>query len=237
MPACTSRFISACGSSVSGPTGSLNGSFVNGERVSERALNTGDEIALGNTVLRFVEEDGAGQVRNVTVFSDMVQSQVRSRVEASAHFLPATEIHSIDALHASVSVLRMIFGTTAVDFGLEIGDGALEGKFVRSTDASELALDISDLSVAGLAPLEEIVQLPLEGTLAGHVVQWRRRYDGLEVIVTNDPNLQGSSRWYWQLDAWQRSAALTGGARTKRAALRQCEVMLARLARALREAA
>jgi len=88
-------------------TGSLNGSFVNGERVSERPLNTGDEITLGNTVLRFVEEDGAGQVRNVTVFSDLVQSQVRSRVEASGHFLPATEIHSIEALRADYEKLRI----------------------------------------------------------------------------------------------------------------------------------
>jgi len=34
---------------------------------------------------------------------------------------------------------------------------------------SELALEITDLSVAGIGPLEEIIQLPLEGTLAGHV--------------------------------------------------------------------
>lgn len=72
-------------------------------------------------------------------------------------------------------------------------------------------------------------------TLASGVVQWSRRYDGLEVIVTHDPNLQGSSRWYWQIDAWKRHGALTGGARTQRAALRQCEVVLARLARALKE--
>lgn len=76
---------------------------------------------------------------------------------------------SIDALHGSISVLSLIFGTTAVDFGVEIGDGVLEGSFVRSTDESELALDITALSVTGLAPLEEIIQLPLEGTLAGHV--------------------------------------------------------------------
>lgn len=82
---------------------------------------------------------------------------------------PKARVLSIDALYGSVSVLRLIFGTTAVDFGLEIGDGSLEGNFVRSSDASELALDITDLSVAGLGPLEEIIQLPLEGVLAGHV--------------------------------------------------------------------
>lgn len=82
---------------------------------------------------------------------------------------PKPRVLSIDALYGSVSVLRLIFGTTAVDFGLEIGDGGLEGNFVRSSDASSLVLDISDLSVAGLGPLEELVQLPLEGVLGGHV--------------------------------------------------------------------
>lgn len=82
---------------------------------------------------------------------------------------PKPRVLSIDALYGSVSILRLVFGTTAVDFGLEIGEGGLEGNFVRSSESSELALDIADLSVAGLGPLEEIVQLPLEGTLAGHI--------------------------------------------------------------------
>lgn len=67
------------------------------------------------------------------------------------------------------------------------------------------------------------------------VVQWRKRIGGLEVVVTHDPRLCSAGRWYWQIDAWQRCGALTGGARTQRAALRQCEVVLARLARALKE--
>lgn len=82
---------------------------------------------------------------------------------------PKARVLSVDALWGSVSVLRLVFGTTDVDFGLEIGEGGLEGNYVRSTEASELALDIADLSVAGLGPLEEIVELPLEGVLAGHV--------------------------------------------------------------------
>ncbi len=82
---------------------------------------------------------------------------------------PKARVLSVDALYGSISVLRLLFGTTAVDFGLEIGDGGLEGNFMRSSDASALVLEITDLSVAGLAPLEEIIELPLEGVLAGHV--------------------------------------------------------------------
>ena len=78
-------------------TGSLNGSYVNGERISEKPLSTGDQITLGNTVLRF-EDDEQHQVaqrsrlRNVTMAEGaLVQSQVRSRLDASARFLEKLE--------------------------------------------------------------------------------------------------------------------------------------------------
>ncbi|MBK6923280.1 MAG: FHA domain-containing protein [Deltaproteobacteria bacterium] len=88
--------------------GSLNGSFVNGERITEHTLQNGDEISLGNTVLRF-EEDSASiaQPKHMTLFSDAVQSQVRSRVDASAHFLPAAQIENVEALRADYEKLRI----------------------------------------------------------------------------------------------------------------------------------
>jgi adenylate cyclase len=87
--------------------GSLNGSFVNGERITERTLESGDEISMGNTVLRFEEDGPTAPARNVTMFSDQVQSQVRSRVDASSHFLPAAEVVSIEALRADYEKLRI----------------------------------------------------------------------------------------------------------------------------------
>lgn len=88
--------------------GSLNGSFVNGERVNERTLQTGDEITLGNTVLRFVEDESTvSAVKHLTLFSDQVQSQVRSSVDASAHFLPASSISNVEALRADYEKLRI----------------------------------------------------------------------------------------------------------------------------------
>lgn len=90
--------------------GSLNGSYVNGERVSEKTLSTGDQISLGNTVLRF-EDDEQSQpseaLRNVTMMPGQVQSQVRSRVDASARFLPVTEVMSIESLKADYEKLRV----------------------------------------------------------------------------------------------------------------------------------
>ncbi|MBX7078805.1 MAG: FHA domain-containing protein [Nannocystaceae bacterium] len=88
--------------------GSLNGSFVNGERITEHTLQNGDEIALGNTVLRFEEEmPSQPAMKHMTMFSDQVQSQVRSRVDASSHFLPAAQITNVEALRADYEKLRI----------------------------------------------------------------------------------------------------------------------------------
>src|SRR4029077_8201407 len=38
--------------------GSLNGTYIRGERVGEQILNDGDEIALGSTRLLYVEQKG-----------------------------------------------------------------------------------------------------------------------------------------------------------------------------------
>jgi adenylate cyclase len=89
--------------------GSLNGSYVNGERVTERTLATGDTIGMGNTVLRFEDDEEPEQpeLKNVTMMPGQVQSQVRSRVDASARFLPVGEITNIDALKADYEKLRV----------------------------------------------------------------------------------------------------------------------------------
>jgi adenylate cyclase len=90
--------------------GSLNGSYVNGERVSEKVLSSGDQISMGNTVLRF-EDDEESQpsllLRNVTMMPGQVQSQVRSRVDASARFLPVNEVTNIESLKADYEKLRV----------------------------------------------------------------------------------------------------------------------------------
>ena len=89
--------------------GSLNGSFVNGQRVDEAQLSTGDELSLGNTVLRFEDDEQQAEApaSNFTVMTDMLQSQVRSRVEANTRFLPATEIHDFESLKDDYEKLRI----------------------------------------------------------------------------------------------------------------------------------
>lgn len=89
--------------------GSLNGSYVNGERITERRLATGDQLTLGNTVLRFEddEEQAAPVLRNVTMMPGQVQSQVRSRMDVARHFLPVAQITDGESLRADYEKLRI----------------------------------------------------------------------------------------------------------------------------------
>jgi adenylate cyclase len=89
--------------------GSLNGTFVNGEKVSERVLKSGDQISLGNTTYRFTEDRPQDKVpvRKVTMTPDQVQSQVQSTLSASSRFLPAADIKDIAVLRADYEKLRI----------------------------------------------------------------------------------------------------------------------------------
>lgn len=89
--------------------GSLNGTYVNGARIGEHVLQNGDQIALGNTILQFVEQPDATATltRKVTMMPGQVQSQVRSRVDAGRRFLPAHEIRDGETLRADYEKLRI----------------------------------------------------------------------------------------------------------------------------------
>jgi len=89
--------------------GSLNGTFVNGEKVSKRVLKSGDQISLGNTTYRFTEDRPQDKVpvRKVTMTPDQVQSQVQSTLSASSRFLPAADIKDIAVLRADYEKLRI----------------------------------------------------------------------------------------------------------------------------------
>ena len=89
--------------------GSLNGTFVNGEKVSERVLKSGDQISLGNTTYRFTEDRPQDKIpiRKVTMTPDQVQSQVQSTLAASSRFLPEKDIKDVTALRADYEKLRV----------------------------------------------------------------------------------------------------------------------------------
>lgn len=114
--------------------GSLNGTFINGERVTRKNLKAGDEIVLGSTRLTF--HDGSqpppcpqradayfdDQARvtepvvqtqdpnKVTIADDGVESYIRSKVHAAPdNFLPEQNVSDSSALRADYEKLRVSY--------------------------------------------------------------------------------------------------------------------------------
>jgi adenylate cyclase len=90
--------------------GSLNGTYIRGERVAEQLLNDGDEIALGSTRLLYVEQKGEdGAVHRVTIAPGMTESHIRQRIaaQASSEFVPEKEIRDEKVLRRDYEKLRI----------------------------------------------------------------------------------------------------------------------------------
>lgn len=100
--------------------GSLNGSFFNGERVSERVLSDGDQLTLGSTQVVFQEKPAADStLQHVTIEPAPSETLIRQRLAASPRsreFLPEKEITDIEVLRRDYEKLRL-----AHELGRSIG--------------------------------------------------------------------------------------------------------------------
>lgn len=89
--------------------GSLNGTFINGQRVDEHTLVDGDRISMGDSSLVFTAAPVTrppNAVSRVTIMPGQVQSEVRQRVASSTQFLPAEQIRDEAVLRADYEKLR-----------------------------------------------------------------------------------------------------------------------------------
>jgi adenylate cyclase len=88
---------------------SLNGTFMRGDRVSERYLDNGDEITMGSTRLLFVDKDPEDEALNrVTIAPGMTESHIRQRINAtSGEFLPEHAITDEGVLRRDYERLRI----------------------------------------------------------------------------------------------------------------------------------
>ncbi len=124
---------------------SLNGTYVNGEKITEKILKPGDIISLGKTTMRFelAAPQMDGQVKNVTVKSQ-VQSEVKSYLDAKNYFPHVSEISNIEALKADYEKLRVA--------------QALSQKLFVNTNLDQLLQQIVDETFA-IIPAERAVIL------------------------------------------------------------------------------
>lgn len=74
-----------------------------------------------------------------------------------------------DEVRASISLLSRLIGRTKVGFYVRIFDGVVEGTFFDSSSERRLSLEMSDLQVGQMAPLVDLIGLPLNGSAKGNV--------------------------------------------------------------------
>jgi adenylate cyclase len=88
---------------------SLNGTFVRGDRVTERRLEDGDEITMGSTRLLFVNRGSENLALNrVTIAPGLTESHIRQRIAAStAEFLTERQIRDDNVLRRDYERLRI----------------------------------------------------------------------------------------------------------------------------------
>jgi adenylate cyclase len=98
--------------------GSLNGSFLRGERVSEHVLHENDEIMLGSTCLTFQEKSAQESVlQKVTIAPSVTEALIRQKIAApSRDFLPERDIQDVETLRRDYEKLRL-----AHELGKSIG--------------------------------------------------------------------------------------------------------------------
>jgi adenylate cyclase len=89
--------------------GSLNGTYVSGQRVSEHVLKNGDEIVLGSTHLTFTEQSEADESLNkVTIAPNAIESHIRHQVDAQeGDFLPEKDLVDVKQLRRDYEKLRI----------------------------------------------------------------------------------------------------------------------------------
>jgi adenylate cyclase len=103
--------------------GSLNGTYVNAERVNgQRALKAGDEITLGSTKIVFdapqattsTGTEADAKPGRVTMAAGMVESHVRAKLAQAAeqHFVPERLVLDVAALRRDYEKLRVSFELT-----------------------------------------------------------------------------------------------------------------------------
>jgi adenylate cyclase len=100
--------------------GSLNGTFLKGERVGEHVLSEGDELTLGSTQLTFQEHTPSeAALERVTIQPAANETLIRQRLaqtQGSREFLPEREINNVEVLRRDYEKLRL-----AHELGRSIG--------------------------------------------------------------------------------------------------------------------
>ncbi|HEY2728351.1 MAG TPA: adenylate/guanylate cyclase domain-containing protein [Polyangia bacterium] len=113
--------------------GSLNGSFLRGERLNEHMLIDGDEITLGSTRLTYQERSAEDSLlQKVTIAPSATEALIRQKIQAAPatrEFLPEKEIFDVEVLRRDYEKLRLA-NELGRSIGLEVNLDVLLEKII-----------------------------------------------------------------------------------------------------------
>src|SRR5262252_8228628 len=90
--------------------GSLNGTFISGNRVTQQALAHGDELVMGSTHLLYMDKtESEESLHRVTILPGATDTHIRHNVDAAASrdFLPEKQIREVEQLRRDYEKLRI----------------------------------------------------------------------------------------------------------------------------------
>jgi type II secretion system protein N len=82
---------------------------------------------------------------------------------------PEPKVVTIDALHARVSLLRLLFGTTHVSFGASAFGGEISGFTSDAGDARRIEIRLENVGLDDLPLFSGVVGLPMTGAMNGTI--------------------------------------------------------------------
>jgi type II secretion system protein N len=97
----------------------------------------------------------------------ITQAPKQKQGEASQNVKP--KVLKIDSAHINVSLLRLLIGTVALSFGADAFGGQLSGMVANSSSDQTFDLSLESLNVGQMPILDELVGLPMKGSLDGQV--------------------------------------------------------------------
>jgi type II secretion system protein N len=97
----------------------------------------------------------------------------------------------IDSAHASLSLLRLLLGTTAVSFGAEAFGGRVSGSAANGSSEQTFDFNLERLDAGQMPFFDDLVGLPMKGTLEGQAElvladrKWSKSDGKIEVSIGN----------------------------------------------------
>lgn len=103
---------------------------------------------------------------------------------------PTESVMTITHATARARLLPLLIGSVRIDFDAEAFGGEVSG--VIPINGGTLSLDVKDVDFAQVAPLRDLVGLPVKGVANGHVEftsddkgKWAKANGGIDLTVTN----------------------------------------------------